>query len=439
MRRLTILIAAFLAAMLFVAAPASAQNQHIGYPVMCSDSETAPTVAGSRWRTCAQMNAGVGPATPMYFRLLDGDSLLLGDVINSATVYGGGIGAIPNGLLTWSPVLGLDTSTNRWEGVHLDIPAATLTMTADFALETISVGYYWDGTTHRRYAGGQLNADNIAATTYAPDSRSFNFFYDETNGDWSRDTGDALDSDAVATTSEAPRRAAFGHVYQTDDASWSRLQGETGDGGTLAATVDAAYNFGLVYGWDGSTWSPADVVTTQADGLAFTQNGLFTTGVMYLSNGATLDMARSTANGGLQVGIETWHNSYDSGNGWQKVKKEEVAVYDPAATTGTAVDDAGTDVVCASTYVLDLPNWTVMVKNAGGGSGDAFSDVDVQVSYDETTWTSLTSTACDALTSGQVGVCYEASAVAYPYVRVVAATGGGDDTTADCKIVGNKN
>jgi hypothetical protein len=161
--------------------------------------------------------------------------------------------------------------------------------------------------------------------------------------------------------------------------------------------------------------------------------------VLYLYDGATLDMGRATASGGLQVGVEAWPNSYDSGNGWQKVKKEEVGVYDPAVTTGTAVDDAGTDIICASTYVLDLPNWTVWAKNAGGGSGDAFNDVDVQVSYNDSDWASVTSTACDALASGALAVCYTGSNLSYAYARVVASTGGGDDTTADCVIQGNKN
>jgi hypothetical protein len=304
-------------------------------------------------------------------------------------------------------------------------------------LEVISMTYYYDGTTSRRWHGVQVNQDNISSDTYMPYVGNFNHAWDAQNDNWDRMTGtditlswkdvfalftynanmfyvpDAwqdwvgaqMNSDAVAATTAAPWVGNFGHFYQTDATNWARRSGETADGGDIAATVDAAYNFNLTYGWNGATWSAVP----------------------------------TTANGGLQVGLEEWHPAYDAGNDWVAEYKKDIAVYNPAATAGTAVDDAGTDVVCASTYVLNLPNWTVMVKNAGGGSADAFSDVDVQVSYDETTWASLTSTACDSLASGVVGVCYEASAVAYPYVRVVAACGVGDDTTADCKIMGNKN
>ena len=95
--------------------------------------------------------------------------------------------------------------------------------------------------------------------------------------------------------------------------------------------------------------------------------------------------------------------------------------------------------MCESTYLLNWPNFSVFVKNAGGGSADDLSDVDVQISYNDSDWSSLTSTACDSLTSGNSARCYVGSNESAAYIRVIATCAGGEDTTVDCVIQSNKN
>jgi hypothetical protein len=183
----------------------------------------------------------------------------------------------------------------------------------------------------------------------------------------------------------------------------------------------------------------ATVLSSLSDTLTTAHYPIVTVGLVFAWDGSLPSALLVGASGELQVTDVATRPGEDAGNDYRKTKKDDTGVYFPAPTEGTAVDDAGTDIVCASTYVLNLPNFSVFVKNAGGGTGDAFTDVDVQFSYDNTNWESLTSTACDTLTSGNFDRCYQGTDESLPYIRVVAACGAGDDTTADCLIVGNKD
>jgi hypothetical protein len=337
---------------------------------------------------------------------------------------------------------------------------------------------FYDGANHRRWLGAQMNADGIATTTVAPWAGVFNMGYDANGANWDRMTlrqaGDGLsatqmsletlsynlfydgtnyrrwlgaqmNSDAVAATTYAPWTGSFGMLYQTDTSDWARRSGEAADGGTLAATIDSAYNFSLTYGWDGATWSPGSMVTTHADGLALTLNGLNIAAFLYGYNGATMDLLPTTAIGGLQVGIEAWHPAYDAGNGWINTFKDDINVYAPAATTATAVDDAAGgdlgDIVLASFYALNIPNITIYIDNAGGGSADALLHCYVLTSPSGAagTWSNISTwNDCDGKTAAG-GTCHlQVSGSSHAYLKAECICDTGDDTTVDATVVGNK-
>lgn len=155
------------------------------------------------------------------------------------------------------------------------------------------------------------------------------------------------------------------------------------------------------------------------------------------TDGANHTVLKTDVNGQLYVLQGALLPGEDDGNDWRKVKKEEIGTYSPAKTGPTAVDETP-DIILASVEVLSFPNFTIWVKNVGGGTGNALTDVDVQVSPDSANWVSVTSTACDTLTSGQTGIAAEPSGNSARYVRVYAQCGAGDDTTVDCWITANK-
>lgn len=128
-------------------------------------------------------------------------------------------------------------------------------------------------------------------------------------------------------------------------------------------------------------------------------------------------------------------DDWDSGDTC-KTTKSAVGTYSPAATTGTAVAAVAAEVL-ASVEVLGYPNFSIWLKNAGGGGGGPLTDADIQVSFDGTEWVSLTWTTADSLTSGQTGV-YSVAGNSYRYVKVLAtAAAPANDTTCDCAITAN--
>lgn len=324
------------------------------------------------------------------------------------------------------------TNHRRWLGATLadNLPAAPV------APYTISLGTFYDGTNNRRWLGAQMNSDAVVATTYAPWVGSFGMFFDQENGDWNRDTGDNVSTDATPTTTIAPYRFSLGHIYSTDVDVFTRDMGETADGGTIAVTRTAAYRFNLTYGWDGATWSPGSMVTTHADGLALTLNGLNVAAFLYGYNGATMDLVRLTANGGVQVGQESYPPSEDFGNAQKSVFKKDTNVTVPAeqitATIGTAA------VTCLTgRYVLNDVNWCVTVQNTDGV--DSMVDIDVEQSPDNAApWVDLGWATCDTLAPGVACVkCFSGSA--YAYVRVQCSALDANQTSSIVTYTANKN
>jgi hypothetical protein len=117
-----------------------------------------------------------------------------------------------------------------------------------------------------------------------------------------------------------------------------------------------------------------------------------------------------------------------------------------ATATGVAVDDTAAGiVVVGSTYVGDWPDWTAFIKNAGGGSGDSFSDVWAEGSPDGTLWISLSTAEsaleqeANTLATGNGGIAMMGSNASIMYIRIKAKCAAGEDTTADGWITANRN
>ena len=127
----------------------------------------------------------------------------------------------------------------------------------------------------------------------------------------------------------------------------------------------------------------------------------------------------------------------DAANDRKNVKIVEIGVFTPPATTGTAVTDGTANYVLPSTLLLSYTNWSVSVKNAGGGDGDAIDSITVQQSADNTQWNTIWTRSGLALAVGD-SYDYGISGNRYNYIRVKAACLTGETTTADTTLVANK-
>ena len=368
-------------------------------------------------------------------RVRDGDGATLSDVVQVTGT--GGVTLNQYALVTDSIQRVYDPAGAADYIVQfgLDTQADNVVNTSNSAIVS-AFGYGFDGTTWDRVRS-TTSAASLATTDIGWLSISSTYFNDLTNGNLHRWDGDVMNSEAIANTNTAPFAQTFNFGYDPDNTTWRWLHVVNSFADDMATTNNGLVVAAPVYGFDGTNLDRIYALT-HADNISTSSTGLVTVSAMYAYDGAALDMLRVGASGELQVTDVATRAGEDAGNDWRKIKKEETAVYNPAVTAGTAVDETE-DVVCASTYVLNLPNWSVWVKNAGGGSADALTDVDVEGSYDNSTWVSLTSTACDTLASGAAGRCYAASNESIAYIRVSATCGAGDHTTVDCVIQGNKN
>lgn len=317
--------------------------------------------------------------------------------------------------------------------------------TSSWGLVTKTGNYFYDATgANWRYWNGIQAATNLTALPRAPFTLGLPYFYSITSTDLELWRGDPLDSDAIADTTEAPYTGSFGHFYDITNGNWRRFSGDELSSDSVPTTTISPYIGSFLHGHhsDDGLWERLKL-TDHQDDLALSLHGLVTASVMYGYDGTTLDMLRVGASQELQVTDVATRPGEDSGNDWRKVKKEETAVYEPAGTTGTAVDDsAGGDVgdeVLASVYVENVVNFTISIKNAGGGSGDAIENCYILQSPNDTDWESLgTVGSCAGLASGSV-CSYQLSNQSYAYVKAECICDTGDDTTVDAYLNGNKN
>jgi hypothetical protein len=164
--------------------------------------------------------------------------------------------------------------------------------------------------------------------------------------------------------------------------------------------------------------SPIDAILDHADGQAVTLNGLVTASFNYGWDATDnhMDLFRLD---------HTSHRLLVDAT-------SSLVVLDPVMEGPTAVAGASTQVL-TSTEILSYTNICVWVKNAGGGGGTALTDADIEVSPDNSNWTSLNWTDCDSLTSGLT--CSRCiSGNGYRWVKVKANAA---NTTVDAWITGN--
>lgn len=254
----------------------------------------------------------------------------------------------------------------------------TAITTTDIGLEVISANYFWSKDQFEVIYGDELSADDIPVTTDAPYVGNFLHLYDSSGVNWDRatvhDAGDSLGPTPSGLD-------ALSHNLFYDGTNYRRWLG-----------------------------------TTAADNLAI-PTAPWTLSVMMADDGTNLDM--------LKVG--------DSSE--LLVKKESINTYSPEKTTTSNVGTAATTVL-ASTEVLGWPNWCVYLENDDGA--DPFTDADVQVSPDGSTWISLTWTSCDDLAAGSACV-YCVTNAAYRYVRVQVAAADANQVDVDAWITANIN
>lgn len=324
-------------------------------------------------------------------------------------------------------------------------PSALATVWTDYFLNTAALvhGLSYDAITTLvpgMILAGAGQRDNVTNNVAGLITTNLLYGYDTAGTNWDRIHSGFFPGN-FGVTSNGLKVMAGGYFYDLNSALFIREQGDNIDSDAVAVTQSMPYRSTFLHGYDagGDVWQRAGLVATHADNLANTINGMNVASFNYGWDGTAWDRELVGAVGEKLVGDVYVRPGEDVGNDWRDGFKADTNVYNPAVTAGTAVDDAGTDIVCTSTYVLNLPNWSVFVLNAGGGSADPFNDVDVQISYDGTNWSSETSTACDTLATTVSARCYKGATESAAYVRVIASCDAGDDTTADCWIGGNKN
>jgi len=219
----------------------------------------------------------------------------------------------------------------------------------------------------------------------------------------------------------------FNHIWDVVNDNWDRMSGVeiTLSMKDVFALLTYSANMFLV----GDTWN--DWTGSQMDEETIAETG-YSPWVQNFNYGYDEDNT-------------VWRRLESTPTGELKTEKTDIAVYEPDGTLATAVDDtAGGDVgdiVLASTSSLTLPNITVYIKNAGGGSADAIQNCYILVSPTgaASTWEALSAIGtCTGLASGNM-CTYQLSSQSFSYVKAECICAAGDDTTVDAYITGNKN
>jgi hypothetical protein len=182
-----------------------------------------------------------------------------------------------------------------------------------------------------------------------------------------------------------------------------------------------------------TSWRWVNVIDNQADGQAATLNGQVTSSIGYGYNGTTFDMLRVGASNELQTTDVANRPGEDAANDWRKIKKEQTATYTPAYTDTSITGGAGLTISYAATEVMSDVNWCFYIKNTDGA--DAFTDVEVDTSPNNSDWIGLSFTTCDSLAAGSMCTyCVTGSAYRYARVRISST----NDTSSRVWYTANK-
>jgi hypothetical protein len=350
----------------------------VGYPMQCTDSSTDPTIAGTRWLTCAQVTAGSTALNPIYTTSV-GASISLGagvtDATTTRTVAATDSLEVTNTTTTAVNTTSMDGTLNSIFADTTAIITDTNQMVIDLAAIEVLLGTLDTDTATAIVAAWSTSSGVVDATTQRT----------------------VLATDSPSVTTAAP--------------AYCRQQ-------------------------DQDSTTAADVLTAIASGTAKTENALMVAAALMLDNGATLDPALATASGGLQVGVESWPVAYDDGNAWVDTRKKAIKTLATPKQT-SATDGGGTaTTVIDSLEILGYPNCTFYVDNIDAGHD--LTDADIQVSPDNSVWISLTWTACDSLGFGNACV-YQLTNSSYRYARVQVTDDSANVVDIDAWVTCNVN
>lgn len=278
-------------------------------------------------------------------------------------------------------------------------------------------------------------------TTYGLMARSGGYFYDIRNLQWQANPGDALSMvDNVLTTAIVPYTGGFLYAYDITGTNWDAVRINAMGTEAVANTTQGlfAQSFGYAYDEANTTWRWLNVQPTIADDMPVSRNALVTYSVMGVYNGATIDMARAGAVGELQVTDVATRPGEDAARDLRKIEVTERKTYSPAKETSGAIDDDPPVVVLAAKEMLSYPNYCVFMKNLD--AANSLTDVDHQVSPDNTSWVDLTEPAsCDTLAAGAMCVfCVSGNAYRYVRVRALAGAGAADVDSVDVWVTAQK-
>jgi len=173
------------------------------------------------------------------------------------------------------------------------------------------------------------------------------------------------------------------------------------------------------------------------DNLSKSEGGLKVEAVNYGDDGTALDIVKLGATGEVQMTDVATRPGENSGINAREVKIAYLGVSEPAKVGPTAVDDTAISattgiIILGPTKTLANGRFCVYVKNVGGGSGDDFSDVEIQDSPDGSSGWVITNTwtSCDTLASGSA-LCKYCTDDPMPWIQVKARCLATEDTTAD--------
>ena len=289
-----------------------------------------------------------------------------------------------------------------------------------------------DGTTLVDVA--VMSGGDIAGTILGLNTISGTYFWDTTATAGFRKWLGALMADDTSNPTP-PWVGNFNMVWDATNTNWNRLRGDT-SGNLIVNQSTSVPGYNRIQDGDGTTL--ADVIDTFADNQAVSLNGLMTGSVMYVYDGAALDMLRSGAVGELQVTDVATRPGEDAASDWRKVKKEAIKTYSPAKETSGQIL-AVPVIVLAAKEILGYPNYCVFIKNLD--AANSLTDVDHQVSPDNTTWVDLTEpSSCDTLAAAATCVfCVSGNAYRYVRVRVTAAAVAADVDSVNTWITANVN
>jgi hypothetical protein len=326
-----------------------------------------------------------------------------------------------------------DVGSTNWDMMTSHAAGDTLDP-ATKAIDTLSYNLWYDASggvdKYKRWSGVALadGLDNRAM----PFVGSFGMVYDTVATKWDMTTSHAA-GDGLAATQPGMDIISYTHYF--DGTNERRWLGGQASSDAIASTTYMPYTEAFGMAWDGTNWGRIYKVNTIADGMSTGTDALVTAATMMLYNGATLDMARSSATGGLMVNIENHPIAFDEANGWVNSKKTEIGTTTPAKTTTATAGGATATVVFASREIINEPNWCIYYSNVGANH---LTDAAVQASPDNVIWITLFWTECDTLIDGSACI-YCTTGSAYRYIRGTATAAVASETTIDAWFTANKD